>query len=398
MTMTPEDSHPGRSGEGADAALLARLLRYQDILTDFSRLAGDAKDLAGLRHLTCLQAARGTGIGHAKLMRYRPAIGDLLIEAGVGWKPGVVGSVTLGADVASLSGRTLMTRLPTVVDDLPNDPEFRYSPILRDHGIVSALNVPVTVAGTVWGVLEVDSETPRHFSDADVKFLTSMANILGMAVQHRLAEARSEDAAARMLRETEQQRTLMRELVHRDKNDFQMIMALLLMQKRKQRDAEAIRGFAHVMDRVSAISMAHDQLAMRPDQPTIDVAAYLQALCGNLEHRSEHVRIRPALVSAELSHERAVSLGLITNELVTNAIKHAFPDGKGTVRVEFTTDPAVGEGCLTVADDGVGMGPPRPGSSGMQLTNGLARQIGGTIERIPSERGTTFQLRFLMVK
>jgi len=291
----------------------------------------------------------------------------------------------------------LQSRQPVRIDDLPNNPEFRYPPSLREQGIVSVLNVPVTVDAVLWGVLEVDSETPRDFSQDDIVFLSAMANILGLALGGMLHQKLAEDTAARAVREAERQKMLMRELAHRDKNDFQMVISILLMQMSKQDNEQAVRGFKHAIDSVSAISMAHDQLAMRPDQPTIDVATYLEALCGNLRHRGQDIAIETKLDRAELTHERAVSLGLITNELVTNALKYAFPDGKGTVRVEFTADQEIGQGCLVVADDGVGMGKPREGSSGLRLVEGLAQQVGGSVEQEPMEHGTQFRIWFLLV-
>jgi two-component system, sensor histidine kinase PdtaS len=385
---------PNSASEGS---LLERVLRYQDILTDYTRLVAEARDLNRLLQLTCVQAARSIGIRRTKIMRYRPATGDLLIEAGIGWKPGVVGQVMLGTDVASPSGRALQTRQPVVIDDLPNDPGFRYSPVLQEHGIVSALNVPVAADGVVWGVLEVDSETPRHFSQSDVKFLTAMGNILGMAIQRKLLENRAEDIARKAVAEVEQQKTLMRELLHRDKNDFQLIMMLLVMQKAKQQDTNVRQAFRHVLDRVGAIGMAHDQLTMRPGSGTIDLAAYLQALCGNFDQRREGIRVEAHCEPAELVHERAVPLGLIVNELVTNSIKHAFPGGQGTVQVEFTVDRDIEQGCMTVADDGAGMGPPRPGSSGLQLVQSLAAQIGGSVEQVNPGQGTVFRISFPLV-
>ena len=84
-----------------------------------------------------------------------PKAGDLLMVANVGWNPGVVGHTTLGTDLASPSGQTFQTRQTVVLDDAPRDPEFRYSPLLRDHGILSLLNVPISVdgiaaAGAAW--------------------------------------------------------------------------------------------------------------------------------------------------------------------------------------------------------------------------------------------------------
>jgi two-component system, sensor histidine kinase PdtaS len=85
------------------------------------------------------------------------------------------------------------------------------------------------------------------------------------------------------------------------------------------------------------------------------------------------------------------------NELVTNALKHAFPDSRpGAVRVTFRADPN-GEGHVSVADDGIGMGPSRPGSSGTDLVRALARQIGGTVVYDTSEQGTTANILFPLV-
>jgi two-component system, sensor histidine kinase PdtaS len=385
---------PRPSSTGSD---LDRAARYQEILVDFSRMVSESDDLQRLLQLTTLQAARGIGIRHTKLMRYRQEHGDLLIVAGVGWNPGIVGHVTVGADVRSPAGCALQSRQPVTVEDLPNNPEFRYPPVLRDHGIVAALNVPVAVDGTVWGVLEVDSEVSRHFGQMDINFLLVMANILGSAIHSRQGLEAATSVGAEAVLVLTQYKTLFRELLHRDKNDFQLIVSILLMQKRKHQDPEAKRGFDHVIDRVSAISLAHDQLSTREGRGSIELADYLGALCGNLGQRREEITVHADLDRAELTHDRAVPLGLMINELVTNALKHAFPDSRpGAVRVTFRADPN-GEGHVSVADDGVGMGPSRSGSSGTELVRALARQIGGTVVYDTSEQGTTANILFPLV-
>jgi two-component sensor histidine kinase len=94
-----------------------------------------------------------------------------------------------------------------------------------------------------------------------------------------------------------------------------------------------------------------------------------------------------------------VPLGLIVNELVTNAIKYAFPDGRGgTIKVTFRADAEASKGCLCVADDGVGMTEPRPVGLGLRLIESLARQIEGRVTSKSSDQGTTFQVDFLLVR
>jgi len=376
---------------------MARVRRYQAILTDFGRMAPQASDIDRILQLACVQAARGIGIAHSKIMRYRPELGDLLIVAGVGWKPGVVGHVSLGTDLASAPGQALQTRQPVVTDDIRNDPELRYPPVLRKHGITSALNVPIVIDGIVWGVLEVDSEEPRHFRTDDTQFLSGLGNVLGLALHGRLGLVQAAEAAAKATLALTRERTLLEELRHRSKNDLQLVLAMLVMQRRKQEDAQSKRGFDHLMNRVAAISIAHDQLVPNSGGGKVDLGAYLQSLCGNLAQRREEVRIQTDLASIELPHEAAVALALIVNELVTNSLKYAFPQERdGRIEVSFSATDH-GEGCLRVRDDGVGMGPPRAGGSGSELVARLAQQLSGRIEREDLPVGTGFVISFPLV-
>src|SRR3954451_16118791 len=146
-----------RKSEGNVEAKLTRVLEYQKALASFSRIASENLPPERLMTHACAQVARVTHIKHTKVMRYRPENGDLLLVAGVGWKPGLVGTATFSIDSASPPGRSIQTAAPVMIEDLPNDAEFRASPVLREHGIVSLLNVPVMIDSRTWGVLEVDS-------------------------------------------------------------------------------------------------------------------------------------------------------------------------------------------------------------------------------------------------
>ena len=185
---------PGKSNSPVPE--LKRLHEYQRALAAFSRVASEVLPTERLLHYVTAQVSRVTHIRHVKVMCYRPDKGDLLLVAGVGWKPGVVGNATFPLDNASPPGRSMQTAAPVIIEDLPNDPEFRMSPILREHGIVSALNVPVRIDGRTWGVLEVDADEPRAFDESDVTFLSTMANILGVALLRQETECKAAEAAA----------------------------------------------------------------------------------------------------------------------------------------------------------------------------------------------------------
>src|SRR5437868_15456289 len=132
-----------------------KALSYQRALATFTRIVDEPASVPGLLQNASAQVARITYIKHVKILRYRPDQGDLLVEAGVGWKPGVVGHVSFGAERFSAPGRSIQTGAPVAGGDIANDPEFRYLDVLREHSIVSVLNVHIFVDGTRGRELEV---------------------------------------------------------------------------------------------------------------------------------------------------------------------------------------------------------------------------------------------------
>ena len=375
---------------------LQRLREYQRVLAAFSRIAGEILPPERLMHYVTAQVSRVTHIQRVKVMRYRPDHADLLTEAGVGWKEGVVGTATFSIDSASPPGRSIQTAAPVIIEDLPNDLEFRASPVLRDHGIVSLLNVPVMIDSRTWGVLEVDSAEPRTFDQADVTFLTTAANILGVTLLRHETERKAADAVARCVREKSFSDVVLREFQHRVKNNFQTIIAFLSLQRRHAPAQEGRDRFASVMDRVHAIALAQDQLSFEAGTGNVEFGAYLRSLCANIDPRRESMTIEVQVeAQAALPLDRAVAAGLIVNELVTNSIKYAFDDEEGgTIRVIFATTPETSEGHLAVEDNGRGMGPPRKGGLGLKLIDAFVNQIDGRVEQPPVEKGTRTCVQF----
>ncbi|MCW8086356.1 sensor histidine kinase [Sabulicella glaciei] len=401
----PEPSSPGAR----------RLRMHQRILRDFGRIALEDLEVRPLLQRAVAQIARATGVRHTKVMRYRVDQGDLLVEAGVGWQPGVVGKARFGSDPASPSGRALQTGQAVLIDDIRGHSEFRDHPVMVEHGIVCLLNVPVTFDGVNWGVLEADSDEPGHFDESDIEFLEAMAALIAGALQRREAVERGEIAASEAAVRTERGVVLLRELQHRSKNNLSLVVAMLARERRAANAEQDARGAARLerlMQRVTAIALAQDRLSVveaggRGDGTGTDLAGYLRALLGSLELSLEgKVVIESVLDECVLPFDKAVAVGLATNELVTNAAKYAYPDGQegGAVRVTLVADEARAEAALSVADEGRGMsavpGKARyseGGGQGLELLGQLVRQLGGEVEFETPERGTSITIRFPLV-
>jgi two-component sensor histidine kinase len=187
----------------------------------------------------------------------------------------------------------------------------------------------------------------------------------------------------------------MREADHRIKNSLQLVVSLLRLQLGQVREPEAKEALRAAMTRVEAVGEAHLALQRSPDLKRLDLGQILHDLARRLGLLNPGVTVHcDAAAGVMLDAQQAVPLGLIASELVTNAMRHAFPHGAaGTVRLSMTWQAEVLD--LTVVDDGVGLGPNgSPKGLGSTVVTALARQVGATVDRtsIPG-CGTTVSLR-----
>jgi len=210
---------------------------------------------------------------------------------------------------------------------------------------------------------------------------------LDVTAQRRVQEERDEALRRQTL--------LLNELSHRVKNHLAMIVGLLRLKGARQQDPQAKDDFARAIDRVSTIAHLHEQLYRAEDVTLVDVPSYLGEICESLRQSmlsDTTVVLERKLESAFLHVDQAVPVGLIVNELVTNAIKYAFrPNDPGRIAVRFRV---VGKtAILTISDNGRGLDQyARPGV-GSRLVRDLATQIGATF-RMVAQRGLTCSFRF----
>jgi len=176
----------GESSQGSDGGDEAR--RHREIIAAFGIKALQGGDLDVLLTEACQHVSNGLGVEHAKILEYRPESDDLLVRAGIGWAEGVVGRATLGTDMASPPGRAFRSGEGVFISDFAEVPDFRLSELLRRHGVVSLVNVPIRSAGFTYGVLEADANARRRFTQDDRNFLMGFANLLAAAVQRCRAD------------------------------------------------------------------------------------------------------------------------------------------------------------------------------------------------------------------
>jgi len=194
---------------------------------------------------------------------------------------------------------------------------------------------------------------------------------------------------------------LLKEIHHRVKNNLQVISGLLNLQAHHITDPATRMIYKESQNRVITMALIHEDLYRSADLSGVDLGVYIENLAENLfsSYRVGHDRVKLELdvEHTEMVVDTAIPCGLIINELISNALKHGFPDDRaGTVTVSFRS---MGEKkyYLEVSDDGVGLPPGLDIDSttalGMQLVKVIIEQLAGTME-VEREQGTSFKIHF----
>jgi two-component sensor histidine kinase len=210
---------------------------------------------------------------------------------------------------------------------------------------------------------------------------------------------KSEEIVSAALAEKE---LLLKEVHHRVKNNMQIISTLLDLQSEGIRDEEALTAFRQSQDRIKAMALIHERLYESADIAFIDFQRYIEELSA---HLFDSYLVEPGRITLQVDAggvtmgiDQAIPCGLIINELVTNSLKHAFPDNRrGEIRIDFSREEN-GQITLMVGDNGVGMPPgfdfTKTPTLGLQLVTMLTRQLRGILEVDGGGNGTICSLTF----
>jgi two-component sensor histidine kinase len=198
----------------------------------------------------------------------------------------------------------------------------------------------------------------------------------------------------------DEKEVLLKEVHHRVKNNLQIIASLLDLQANSVTDQATVELLRESRNRVRSMALIHEHLYGTEELARIDLPDYVRDLCTSIaaSYGMDGVQVEPQVDDVAVDIDTAIPCGLIINELVSNALKYAFPDGKGCVLVQIRRAPEGEAGyVMTVADDGIGLppevDPAASASLGLQLVHALARQIHGALT-CDRGKGTTMQIHF----
>lgn len=369
-----------------DAHQTEQTLRRQLVaFAQFTTRSLTEPDIPSLMLDACLRARAGMDMTHAKIMEYLPDRDRLLLRAGVGWKEGYVGQYHVPPDIDTPIGHAFALSQSVAIPDYPANTGFRYPQILKDHGCVASLNVPLRTDRGNFGVLEVDHTSARTFSEDDIHFLTGLGNTMARAVELR----RALNAMEKTL---DEKQLLVREMNHRIKNNLAIVGAMLTLQADRSPEPQVREELIRAVARINNFALVHDRLQLfTTSVATVDAATHFQDLSRMLRSLLPPGVTLSARCSGSMPGDVVEPLTLIANELVTNAAKHAFAGSdRGEIELGFRQEGAGWR--LWVHDNGRGLTEKAEGTGfGRQMLFALAARVNAEV-RSATNGGTRVEV------
>lgn len=229
---------------------------------------------------------------------------------------------------------------------------------------------------------------------ADVLRDTPISDPETAPASRRRPDGGSESDSAALVRSQAEARALLHEVDHRVKNNLQLISSLILLQARRTQDPGARDALRSVLERVNAISVVHRRLFQAEDMERFDLAQFVRDLVDDLVSTGPGaIDLRLDVHRIDIRAAQAAPVALVVNELLSNALRHAYPDGRGVVEIVVRRIERAPE--IVVCDHGVGLpDPPVPARGfGLTLADLLCRQLSAECSFADSEPGVRATVR-----
>lgn len=409
------------------------LLQQQAVLARFGEMAVKSPSLDDILNEACRLAGKALGTDLAKVLELQSDGVTLLVKAGVGWQPWVVGQQTVKAEKDSSEGHALQTGKPVISEDIATEDRFTYADFIRDHGVKAFVNViiPGVEDGKPYGIFQVDSQRPRHFAESDTQFLRGYANLIAAAVI-RIRMQENKQRAEAQLRQSQKMEAI-GQLTGGIAHDFNNMLAgiissleLLQLRAQQQRYSEIPKFASAAISSANKAAVLTSRLLsfsrqqtfepklIRPDRLVTDIEELIERTVGPAislktalspdvgSIMSDPYQLENALLNLVINARDAMRQG---GSLLIEAA-NAQMDQASAGALELSAGAYVR---LTVKDSGIGMSsdtrdracdpffttkPIGEGTGlGLSMVYGFAKQSGGSVDiQSQPDVGTTVSI------
>ncbi len=355
---------------------MRRQIMELSTLAKVSETVTSPRYLEEILHLIVEMAARMLDAKTCALMLIDEDTGELIMSAADSAGTAYLNRPHLKVG-DGITGLVARTGKPISVVDVQREPRFLAKAMAAQEGLRALLSVPLVVRDRVIGVFNCYKDRPHQFGDSEIQLLTTLANQTALAIENANLVVRS---------------ALLREMHHRVKNNLQTIAMLLRLQLRDGREVSGREVLTETIQRILSIATVHEILSVEGFR-LINLRQLLERVTQNLTPAMSRPTLRLAVaVSGDdiyLTSQQATSLALAVNELLQNAVEHAFPErAEGHIAIRLARHD--GGLILEVEDDGrgipAGFDPLAGTELGLKLVHALVTDdLGGSLAFAPAE-------------
>jgi PAS domain S-box-containing protein len=393
---------------------LERRARQQRVVANLGQRALDTDDLDELMAQAAEQVADALENDYCKVLDLDDDARELLLRQGVGWDDGIVGNATVDADDNSQAGYTLLSEEPVVVDDLAAEDRFSGPELLTAHDVESGVSTIIGSPEKPWGILGTHDTSHKQFSEEDVNFVQSVANILADAIERERYDAEREQLVSDLAESNERLEQFAYAASHDLQEPLRMVSSYLSLIEDRYGDEldedgqefleYAVDGANRMQEMIDAL-LEYSRVERGAEFEPVDLDAVFADVCRDFEMKIDDNDATVVAKSLPTVDGDEDQLRQVFGNLLSNAIEYS--EAPPTVRVAAERDGD--EWVFEVSDDGIGIDPDHadrifevfqrlhthdehPGTGvGLALVQRIVERHGGDVwvESTPGE-GSTF--------
>ena len=339
-------------------------IRQQEVVTELGQEALENEDLDQLMHDAAAAVAETLDNDYCKVLELLPGGDEVFLRQGVGWRDGLVGNATVSTDLDSQAGYTLISEEPIIVEDLRTEERFSGPELLTSHDVISGMSVIIGTVEEPWGILGTHTTEERNFSEHDINFIKSVANLLAAAIERQEYQNELEATVAQL----EESNRRLEQFAYAASHDLQeplrMVSSYLQLLDGRYEDVldedgqeyldYAVDGAERMREMIDGL-LAYSRVGMQGGEFTpTDCNAVVDEVQETLQVSIEESNAEITTDSLPTVHADESQLAQVFQNLLSNAIKY---NGDGPPQIHIAAEENQREWVITVNDNGIGMDP-----------------------------------------
>ena len=339
-------------------------IRQQEIVKELGQQALEDDDLDQLMHDAAAAVAENLDNDYCKVLELLPGGDEVFLRQGVGWQEGLVGNATVPTDLDSQAGYTLISEEPIIVGDLRTEDRFSGPDLLINHDVVSGISVIIGTVEEPWGILGTHTTEERNFTEYDINFVKSVANLLAAAIERQEYQNELEATVAQL----EESNNRLEQFAYAASHDLQeplrMVSSYLQLLDGRYEDTldeegqeyldYAVDGAERMREMIDGL-LAYSRIDMQGEDfsPT-DCNAVIAEVKDSLQVSIEESNAEITADSLPPVYADESQLTQVFQNLLSNAIKYS---GEEPPEIHITAEQNQQEWMFSVSDQGIGIDP-----------------------------------------